>query len=157
MLNAIRRPIGLALAVLCTAAASAVCVVMLRPTAAARPAGHHTPAPHPVAYVRAPRLDPGDWATLKHVAAMRTMALAPGRTAMYRSFAAYMGLSGLTSLHPARPGRCATAVSYLYDNLLDLHDAYPGEDWKPLRRLIKTQPSLSACSPRRAPQLAYAS
>ena len=83
------------------------------------------------------------------------MALAPGRTALYRSFAAYMGLSGLMSLHPILPGRCATAVSYLYDNLLDLHDAYPGEDWRPLRRLIRKQPPLSACAPKTIPNVTY--
>jgi hypothetical protein len=59
-----------------------------------------------------------------------------------------MGLTALLNLHPVRPGLCATAVSYLYDNLLDLHDAYPGEDWRPLRRLIHTQPSLRACAPK---------
>jgi hypothetical protein len=83
------------------------------------------------------------------------MALAPGRTAFYRSFAAYMGLSGLMSLHPILPGRCATAVSYLYDNLLDLHDAYPGEDWRPLRRLIRKQPPLGVCAPKTIPDVTY--
>jgi hypothetical protein len=83
------------------------------------------------------------------------MALAPVRTAAYRSFAAYMGLTALLRLHPVRPGRCATAISYLYDNLLDLHDAYPGENWRPLRRLIHKQPPLRVCAPNTTPHVTY--
>ena len=60
----------------------------------------------------------------------------------------HLGLGGLMSLHPILPGGCATAVSYLYDNLLDLHDAYPGEDWRPLRRLIRqARPPLGRLCP----------
>jgi hypothetical protein len=85
------------------------------------------------------------------------MALARRRSAYYRAFAAYLGLSGLTQLQPIRRGRCAIAISYLYDNLLDLAHAYPGEDWRPLRRLVRKQPSLSICAPRSAPHVTYAS
>jgi hypothetical protein len=153
-----RRPIGLVLTGLAAVAVIAVVTVVLWRTGESRSTTHNKPIPQPVAYVpRGSRLDAADWATLQHVVQMRTMALAPGRTALYRSFAAYMGLSGLLELHPVRPGRCATAVSYLYDNLLDLHDAFAGEDWRPLRRLIRTQPPLSVCTPRAAPRVTYVS
>jgi hypothetical protein len=46
-------------------------------------------------------------------------------------------------LHRLLPGRCTVAVSYLYDNLLDLYHAYDGEDWGPLRRAVATEPSAS--------------
>jgi hypothetical protein len=121
---------------------------MLAPAGASRPTTPSQPPPHPAA--RAPRqsrLDAADWATVHNVVRLRTMALAPGRTATYRSFAAYMGLTALLHLHPVRPGRCAIAISYLYDNLLDLHNAYAGENWRPLRRLIRTQPLLNVCAP----------
>ena len=114
------------------------------------------PQRNAVVYIRrTSRLSAGDWITVKNAIRLRTMALAPGRTALYRSFAAYMALSGLRSLHPVLRGRCAVAVSYLYNNLLDLHHAYPGEDWRPLRRLIRKQPSLSVCAPRAVARVAY--
>jgi len=125
-----------------------VVTVMLAPAGASRPTTPRQPPPHPAARAaRQSRLDAADWATVQNVVRLRTMALAPGRTATYRSFAAYMGLTALLHLHPVRPGRCAIAISYLYDNLLDLHDAYPGENWRPLRRLIRTQPPLTVCAP----------
>ena len=77
------------------------------------------------------------------------MALAPHRTARFRAFAAYLGLTELVSIHPLKPGRCATAVTYLYNNLLDLENAYPGENWNPLRRAVANEPSTHACAPRR--------
>ena len=104
---------------------------------------------------RTSRVNAEDWATVHSAARLRAMALAPGRTARYRAFAAYLGLSGLMSLHPILPGRCATAISYLYDNLLDLADAYPGEDWRPLRHLIHKQPSLSVCAPKASRHAPY--
>jgi hypothetical protein len=64
---------------------------------------------------------------------------------------------GATRGHPVLPGRCAVAVSYLYDNLLDLHNAYPGEDWQPLRHLTKTQPSLNTCGAEATGRTAYVS
>ena len=99
---------------------------------------------------RSSRLDAQDWGTVNTAAGLRRIALAPHRTAYYRQFAAYMGLSGLMQLDPVRPGRCSVAVSYLYDNFLDLYHAYPGEDWTALRRDVTTEPSLSACAPRPA-------
>ena len=80
------------------------------------------------------------------------MALGRHRTAEYRSFAAYLGLTELASLHPIRRGRCTTAVSYLYDNLLDLYHAFAGENWAPLRRAVAREPSLQVCAPLPRPR-----
>ncbi|MBV8998414.1 MAG: hypothetical protein JO304_05105 [Solirubrobacterales bacterium] len=89
-----------------------------------------------------------DWEKIKVAARLRTMALAPHRTARFRAFAAELGLRELVSLHPLGHGRCATAVIYLYNNLLDLDDAYPGENWTPLRRAVAREPSIDVCAPR---------
>jgi hypothetical protein len=118
--------------------------------------GHVRPRPSAVSYTsRRFRLTPSDWVKVKNALRLRRLALAPGRSAFYRSFAAELGLSGLTTLHPIRRGRCAIAISYLYDNLLDLAHAYPGENWEPLRRLIRKQPSLRVCAPRAAAHRTY--
>lgn len=101
------------------------------------------------------RLDGHGWQTIQQVLRLRRMALAPKRTSTYRSFAAYMGLQGLMSLRPVRRGKCAVAVLYLYNNLRDLLEAYPGENWQPLRLLIPKEPSLRACAPKAAPRSVY--
>ena len=98
---------------------------------------------------RSTRPNRADWEKIQTAAGVRTLALAPYRTAHFRSFAAYLGLSELVSIHPFAPGRCATAVTYLYDNLLDLENAYPGENWTPLRRAVAKEPSIHACATRR--------
>ena len=72
----------------------------------------------------------------------------PHRTARFRSFAAMLGLGQLSSIHPLAPGRCRTAVIDLHNNLLDLQDAFPGENWGPLRRAVAKEPSIHACAPR---------
>jgi hypothetical protein len=149
----LRSATGIGLTALAVAVAVIAMIATLASTAASRPTTQwrdtaaHTGRPS--------RLDAAGWATVQSVVRLRAMALVPGRTARYRSFAASMGLSGLMSLHPIRPGRCATAISYLYDNLLDLHDAYPGEDWRPLQRLIRKQPPLSVCAPKLSRHATY--
>ena len=152
----LRRAIAIGVTALGAAVALTVIILILAPPGTSRPTTGSQPPRHTVAHAPRPsRLDAADWATVQNVVRLRTMALAPRRTAAYRSFAAYMGLTALLNLHPVRPGRCATAVSYLYDNLLDLHDAYPGEDWRPLRRLIRTQPSPRVCAPQATPHITY--
>ena len=89
-----------------------------------------------------------DWHKIQAAAGLRTMALAPHRAARFRAFAAYLGLKELVSTHPIAPGRCRTAVRYLFLNLLDLENAYPGENWTPLRRAVAKEPSIHACAPR---------
>ena len=152
----LRRAIAIGVTALGAAVALTVIILILAPTGTSRPTTRSQPPRHPIAHAPRPsRLDAADWATVQNVVRLRTMALAPRRTATYRSFAAYMGLTALLHLHPVRPGRCATAVSYLYDNLLDLHDAYPGEDWRPLRHLIRKQPSPRVCAPNATPHITY--
>jgi hypothetical protein len=36
----------------------------------------------------------------------------------------------------------------VYNNLLELENAYPGENWNPLRRAVAKEPSIQACAPR---------
>src|SRR5690349_9066117 len=89
-----------------------------------------------------------DWHTIQSAARLREMALAQHRTARFRFFAATLGLGQLASIHPLAPGRCLTAVTYLFNNLLDLENAFPCENWDPLRRAVATEPSIRACRPR---------
>jgi hypothetical protein len=96
---------------------------------------------------RPARPDKADWERIRAAAGLRRIALEPHRSAHFRAFAAFLGLSELVTIHPLGAGRCATAVVYLYDNLLDLQDAYPGENWNPLRRLVAKEPSIRACAP----------
>jgi hypothetical protein len=105
--------------------------------------------PHAVtgSFARSPRPDRADREKIQTAARLRTTALARHRTARFRAFAAELGLRVLVSIHPLRPGRCATAVIYLYNNLLDLDNAYPGENWNPLRRAVAREPSTRACAP----------
>ncbi len=136
-----------------------IVVILMLGGAGRRPAVTHDPrAPRAVADVRRTyELQAADWTVVQNAVRLRAMALSPGRTALYRAVAAGMALRGLMTLRPILPGRCTVAVSYLYDNLLDLDNAYPGEDWQPLRRLTKKQPSLNRCAPRGTPQTAYVS
>lgn len=91
-----------------------------------------------------------DWQKIQAAARLRDLALAPHRTAHFRAFAADLGLRELASIHPIAPGNCVTAVIYLYNNLRDLADAYPNENWTPLRRAVATEPSIQACAPRQS-------
>jgi hypothetical protein len=100
------------------------------------------------AATRPTRPDQADWLKIKAAAGLRRLALAPNRTARFRVFSADLGLKELTSIHPLGPGPCATAVIYLYNNLLDLDNAQPGESWNPLRRLVAKEPTINACAPR---------
>jgi hypothetical protein len=104
--------------------------------------------PRSATAARSSRPSREDWNKIKTAARLRNMALAPHRTARFRSFTATLGLGQLSSIHPLAPGRCLTAVTYLYDNLLDLENAFPGEDWGPLRRAVAKEPSIHACAPR---------
>ncbi|HET7046993.1 MAG TPA: hypothetical protein VFI54_01885 [Solirubrobacteraceae bacterium] len=123
-------------------ATAAVSGASASPRPALRP---HTPTG---SLARPSRPNRADWEKIETAARLRRTALARHRTAHFRAFAASLGLSELVSIHPLAPGRCATAVTYLYDNLLDLENAYPGENWNPLRRAVAKEPSIHACAPR---------
>ena len=99
---------------------------------------------------RSSRPDRADWEKIRAAARLRDLGLTPHRTAHFRSFAGYLGLSQLEMIQPLAPGRCQVALRYLYGNLLDLRDAHPGENWTPLRRFVANEPSIRACAPRRA-------
>lgn len=142
-----------------TLTASAIAAVVMcgsataaesRVSASPHPVGVHGPRASAASATRPSRPDRADWEKIKTAARLRGMALAPHRTAHFRAFAANLGLSELVSIHPLARGRCATAVTYLYNNLLDLENAYPGENWTPLRRAVAREPSIQACAPRRA-------
>jgi hypothetical protein len=95
------------------------------------------------------RPNKADWHKIQSAARLRKMALARHRTARFRSFAATLGLGQLVSIHPLAPGRCLTAVTDLFNNLRDLENAVPGENWDPLRRAVAKEPSIRACRPRK--------
>jgi hypothetical protein len=98
------------------------------------------------------RPDPADWAKIEAAARMRRIGLGRHRTAHFRAYAGFLGLSELATIHPLAAGRCREALRYLYGNLLDLRDAQRGENWTPLRRLVATEPSIRACAPGHANQ-----
>jgi hypothetical protein len=99
---------------------------------------------------RPSRPDHAGWIKIKTAGGLRALALAPHRTARFRAFAASLGLTELASVHPPGPGPCLIAVRDLFNNLLDLANARPGENWDPLRRIVAKEPSIGACAPRPA-------
>ena len=133
---------AIAAVLIASSATAAVSGASATPRPALRP---HTPT---ASVARSSRPNRADWEKIETAARLRRTALARHRTAHFRAFAASLGLTQLVSIHPLAPGRCATAVTYLYDNLLDLENAYPGENWNPLRRAVAKEPSIHACAPR---------
>jgi hypothetical protein len=67
----------------------------------------------------------------------------------HKIWGAYVALLILTTSHlHIAPGQCAAAVEQLYANLLDLHDAAKGEDFRPLAQLVQREPRVEAvCRP----------
>ena len=133
-----------------TAAAIAAALIGTSATAASSVAASPRPALPPHTATRSSRPDRADWEKIKSAARLRDLGLAPHRTAHFRSFAGFLGLSQLEMIQPLAPGRCKSALTYLYGNLLDLEDAHRGENWAPLRRFVAKEPSIRACAPRRA-------
>ena len=109
----------------------------------------HGPRVPVASTARSSRPSKADWDKINTAARLRRTALAPHRTAHFRAFAAYLGLSQLVTIHPLAAGPCRNAVIDLYNNLLDLENAYPGENWNPLRRAVAKEPPIHACAPRR--------
>jgi hypothetical protein len=143
---AVHRRMLTATAIAAVLIASSVTAAVSGASASPRPALRpHTPTG---SAARSSRPNRADWEKIETAARLRRTALARHRTAHFRAFAASLGLRQLVSIHPLAAGRCATAVTYLYDNLLDLENAYPGENWNPLRRAVAKEPSIYACAPR---------
>lgn len=71
-----------------------------------------------------------------------------------KAYAAQLALGTLTTLEGSMlPGRCARFVAHLYDELADLSQAHPGEDWQPMFDVVARDPSASSqCS---APRTAH--
>jgi hypothetical protein len=132
--------------------ATAIAAVLIASPASAASSAGASPSSAVRAHTatRSSHPDQADWQKIKAAARLRNLGLAPHRTARFRSFAGYLGLSQLTTIQPLAPGRCRLALRYLFGNLLDLQDAYPGENWAPLRRLVAKEPSIRACAPRQA-------
>jgi hypothetical protein len=95
-----------------------------------------------------------DYGTIKIAVAVRDDALLHEPDWRRKSFAASLALRTLLTMRIAA-GPCASYVTQLYGNLRDLMDAYPREDWHPLVRLVRHEPSLAAsCRERPPPRLA---
>lgn len=133
-----------------TAAALAAALIGSSATTASSVSASPRSPVAPRTATRPSRPDRADWEKIKSAARLRDLGLAPHRTAHFRSYAGFLGLSQLEMIQPLAPGRCQTALTYLYGNLLDLRDAQPGENWAPLRRFVANEPSIRACAPRRA-------
>jgi hypothetical protein len=41
-------------------------------------------------------------------------------------------------------GRCAAFVAHLYDELMDLDQAYPGGDWRPMVHVVAHDPTVAS-------------
>ena len=125
--------LALLLAVTILAAACAT-TTAYRPSAV--PPQHFAPSPWPSA---------ADYRTIKTALAVRNNALLHERDWRRKAFAAYLAARTLLTVQIAG-GPCAAYVTELYGSLRDLMDAYRGEDWRPLVRLVRHQPSLArAC------------
>ena len=93
-----------------------------------------------------------DYGTIKAARAARNDALFHEQGWRKKSFTASLGAQTLLTVRLA-PGPCATYVVELYGNLRDLIAAYPGEDWRPLVRLVRHEPSLADACARRRPHI----
>ena len=102
-----------------------------------RPALPYRPTPYPQA---------DDYGTLTAARATVHASLRE-RDWRRKSYGAFLGLSVLMTIRPLLAGPCAVLVGRTYDELLDLHDAYQGENWAPLVRTVRRDPPLSICLP----------
>jgi hypothetical protein len=114
----------------------AACGTTTHKPAADPPLQHFAVSPWPSA---------ANYGTIKAAVAVRNDALFHQRGWRQKSFAASLAASTLLTVR-IEAGPCAAYVGELYGNLRDLMDAYPGEDWRPLVRFVRRQPSLArAC------------
>jgi hypothetical protein len=95
----------------------------------------------------------GDYQAIAVAAHVRLDALRLGWR--QKQYAAYLALFTLETLHPMLPGPCATFAAHIYAELLDLHAAYQGEDWRPMVAVVRHDPSVaSVCKPPPQPHIA---
>jgi hypothetical protein len=106
-----------------------------------------SPANVPRPVVSTPWPNTADYETIKTAVSARDDALFHEPDWRRKSFAASLASRSLLTVRMTA-GSCATYVTELYGTLRDLIDAYPGEDWRPLLRVVRQQPSLaSVCTP----------
>jgi hypothetical protein len=109
------------------------------------------PAGHPQHLAPRPWPSAADYGTIKTALAVRDDALFRQRDWRRESFAASLAARTLLTVRIG-PGTCAAYVAELFGSLRDLMDAYPGEDWRPLVRLVRHEPTLArACKPPEDP------
>lgn len=86
-----------------------------------------------------------DYTTIKTAAAVRDHVLFHVRDWRQKAYGAKLALDTLATVR-LKPGSCASFVGELIGNLEDLANAYPGEDWGPLKRTLRQEPSVArAC------------
>ncbi len=115
----------------------------------AAPQNHHTVSSDP-AQSRSQWPDQANYNTIVVASNVRDQALHL-RAWDQKAYAAELGLDTLVTLeHTMFPGRCASFVAHLYAELMDLHDAYPGENWHPMLVVVSRDPTVaSQCRPKR--------
>jgi len=84
-----------------------------------------------------------DNATIKPAVSVRADAVFHESDWRRKAFAASLAARTLLTVRVA-PGPCAEYVTELYGTLRDLMDAYAGENWRPLVRLVFRQPPLAS-------------
>jgi hypothetical protein len=139
--TAVRRFSVVAACILVTACASAGSA---RPPA--RPAPNQTVA---VAHqIRSRWPDPANYNAIIVAVKVRDQALHL-KAWNQKAYAAQLALRTLATLEGTMlPGSCARFVAHLYDELADLSQAYPGENWQPMFAVVAHDPSVaSQCAP----------
>jgi len=94
-----------------------------------------------------PRPYLADFQTIKVARAVRDRVLFHERDPRRKSYGASLAVQTLLTVRMAA-GPCLSYVGRLYGSLLSLAEAYRGEDWRPLIRLIRREPRLvRVCRP----------
>jgi hypothetical protein len=105
-------------------------------------AEHHPTPAAPQPAVLLPWPSPSDYTTIKIAVAVRDRVLLHETDWRRKSFGASLAAQTLVTVRVA-PGPCADYVAELYGTLRDVMDAYAGENWRPLVRVVRRQPSLA--------------
>jgi hypothetical protein len=135
--TAVRRISVFAACILVTACAS---IGTARPRAGATPA-HAVSVARPIPS-RWP--DPANYNAITVAVTVRDQAL---HLKMWneKAYAAQLALGTLATLAGSMlPGRCARFVAHVYDELADLSQAYPGEDWQPMFDVVAHDPTVAS-------------
>lgn len=91
-----------------------------------------------------------DYTTIRIARAVLDQALFHETNWRRRSYAASLAMRTLLTLRLG-PGHCATYINRLYDELWSLFDAAPGENWAPLKTLVRHDPTVRAACRRPSP------